>query len=121
MRLRKGHNQLDTNTFRRMKLAPSPACHYGLADHTTCAQMTTSADSKTKCVANSSPATHQTLWQQERTGEDSHIHLVDWTLSVAVIEKKICAKDMCLPAESVNSYLIKSYLLLNTHICLMRE
>ena len=35
----------------------------------------TSADSKTKCVANSSPATHQTLWQQGGTGEDGHIHL----------------------------------------------
>ena len=62
--------------------------------------MPASADSKTTCVANSSPATHQTLGQQERTGEDGHIHLVDWTLSVAVIEKKICAKDMCLPAEA---------------------
>ena len=100
MRLCKGHNQLDVHTFRRMKLAPSPACHYGLADYMTCTQMPASADSKTTCVANSSPATHQTLGQQERTGEDGHIHLVDWTLSVAVIEKKICAKDMCLPAEA---------------------
>ena len=108
MRLCKGHSQLDAHTFRRMKLAPSPACHYGLADHTTCTQMPTSADSKTTRVANNSPATHQTLWQQERTGEDSHIHLADWTLSVAATEKKICAKDMCLPAESVASYLIKS-------------
>ena len=48
-----------------------------------------SADNKNKCVANGSPATHQTrLRQQEGTGEDSYIHLADWTLSVAEIEKK---------------------------------
>ena len=43
--------------------------------------------SKTKCVANSCPATHQTLQQQGGTGEDGHIHLAGWTLSVAAIEK----------------------------------
>ena len=32
------------------------------------------------------------LWQQEGTGEDSYIHLVDRTLSVAAIEKK---KNCC--------------------------
>ena len=37
---------------------------------------------------DSSPATHQTLGQQGGTGEDSHTHLADWTLSVAAIEKK---------------------------------
>ena len=36
----------------------------------------------------SSYITHQTLRQQGGTGEDSHIHLADWTLSVAAIEKK---------------------------------
>ena len=51
-------------------------------------QMPASADSKNKCVASSSPVTHQTLQQQEGTGEDSYIHLADWTLSVAAIEKK---------------------------------
>ena len=50
--------------------------------------MPTSADSKNKRVANSSPVTHQTVRQQGGTGEDSHIHLADWTLSVAAIEKK---------------------------------
>ena len=44
--------------------------------------------SKTKCVANSCPTTHQTLRQQGGTGEDGHSHLVDWTLSVAATEKK---------------------------------
>ena len=39
-------------------------------------------------VANGSPATHQTLWQQGETGEDGHIYLADWTLIVAAIMKK---------------------------------
>ena len=43
---------------------------------------------KNKREANGSPATHQTLGQQGGTAEDSHIHLADWTLSVAAIEKK---------------------------------
>ena len=50
--------------------------------------MPTSADSKNKRVANGNPATHQTLRQEGGTGEDSYIHLVDWTLSVAASEKK---------------------------------
>ena len=53
--------------------------------------MPTSADSKNRCAANGSPATHQTLWQQGGTGEDTQIHLADWTLtslSVAMIKKK---------------------------------
>ena len=33
--------------------------------------------------------THQTVRQQGGTGEDGHIHLADWTLSVAAIEKKL--------------------------------
>ena len=49
--------------------------------------MPTSADSKNKRVANGSPATHRTLGQQGGTGEDSHSHLADRTLSVAAIEK----------------------------------
>ena len=41
-------------------------------------EMSASADSKTKCVSNSCPVTHQTLRQQGETGEDGHIHLADW-------------------------------------------
>ena len=53
------------------------------------AETPTSTDSKTKHEANCSPATHQTLQQQQGgTGEDSHVHLADWTLCVAVIKKK---------------------------------
>ena len=52
------------------------------------AEMPTSADSKNKRVANSISATHQTRRQQGGTGEDSYIHLGDWTLGVAAIEKK---------------------------------
>ena len=36
--------------------------------------MPPSADSKNKCVANSSPATHQTLQQQRGTGELRQLH-----------------------------------------------
>ena len=50
--------------------------------------MPASVHSKTKCVANSSPATHQTPRQQGETGEDSHIHLADWNLSVAMQRSK---------------------------------
>ena len=39
-------------------------------------------------MANNSAVTHQTPRQQGGTGEDGHIHLADWTLSVAAIEKK---------------------------------
>ena len=45
-----------------------------------------SAGSKNKRVANGSPATHQTLRQQGGPADDSHIHLADWTRSVAAIE-----------------------------------
>ena len=44
--------------------------------------------SMAKCVANGSPATHQTPRQQGGTVEDGHIHLTVWTLSVAEIKKK---------------------------------
>ena len=58
-------------------------------DGQTCtAEMPASADSKTKCVANSHAATHQLLRQQWETGEDCHIHLAGWTLSVVAVEKK---------------------------------
>ena len=52
------------------------------------AEMPTSADSNNNCVANGCPVTHQTLRQQGGTGQDSHIHLADWTLSVAAVEKR---------------------------------
>ena len=90
MRLLTGHNRLNAHMFRKMKLAASPTCTCGLEDQTAeliLQTMPPSADSKNKRVTNSSPATHQTLRQQGGTGEDSHIHLADWTLSVAVIEK----------------------------------
>ena len=52
------------------------------------------------CVANSSPATQQTLQQQGGTGEDGNIHLADRNLSVAAIEKKQEKKSMQIPADS---------------------
>ena len=38
-------------------------------------------------MANSSPATHQTLRQQGGTGEDGQFHLADWTFNAAAIVK----------------------------------
>ena len=52
------------------------------------AEMPTSADRKTDCVTNSSPATHQTLRQQRGTGQDGYLHPADWAFSVKTIEKK---------------------------------
>ena len=85
MSLRVGHNRLHAHMFSEMKLAPSPICNCGLEDQTAeqhTAEIPASADSETKCVAKSSPATHQTLRQQGGTGEGSDLHLADWTLSV---------------------------------------
>ena len=44
-------------------------------------------------MASSSPVTHRTLGQQRGPGEDGHIHLADWTLSAAAIEKKKIVRD----------------------------
>ena len=60
----------------------------GALQITCTAEMPASADSKNKRVADSSPATHQTLQQQGGTGEDGYIHFADWTLSAAATEKK---------------------------------
>ena len=91
MRLRTDYNRLNAQMLRKMQLAPSPTCTCGLEDQRAeliLQTMPPSADSKNKRVTNSSSATHQTLRQQGGTGEDGHIHLADWTLSVAAIEKK---------------------------------
>ena len=82
--LRTGRNRLNAHMFRKMKLAPSSLCNSGLENQTTehTAEIPASADSKTRRVAKSSPVTHQTLRQQGGTGEDDHIQLADWTLSV---------------------------------------
>ena len=71
-------------------MRPSWRCSvtFSIFGRTYTAEMPTSADSKTKCVANGSPVTHQTIRQQRGTGEDSDINLADWTLSVAAIGKK---------------------------------
>ena len=90
-RLRTGLNRLNAHVFRKMKLAPSPTCKFcGLEDQTVehAAEKSASAESKTKHVANSSPATHQTLRQKGGAGEDGHVHLTDRTLSVVATDKK---------------------------------
>ena len=58
--------------------------------------MPTSTDSKHKRVANGSPVTPQTLRQQGGTGEDGHIHLADWALSIVVIKKKKNSLRICI-------------------------
>ena len=70
--------------------------------------MPTSADNKNKCVANGSPATHQTrLRQQGGTGEDRYIHLADWTLSVAAIEIKKKKKTIQMFMVAANKCIFK--------------
>ena len=61
--------------YRKMELAPSLTWSYGLEDQTATTERPVSADSKTKCVFDSSPATDQTLEPQGETGKDGHIHL----------------------------------------------
>ena len=93
MRLRTGHNRHNARMFKTMKLAPPPTCNCSPGDLTVghnilqrCPLLQTGR--LNKYVVNSSPVTHQTLRQKGGSGEDSHIHLADWTFSVAVIEKK---------------------------------
>ena len=91
----RSHTHAVTHTlwFTVKKLQPKfdPSFSVSYWDHsdgwTYTAEMPASADSKNNCVANSSPATHQTLWQQGGTGEDGHIHLIDWTFSVVTSKK----------------------------------
>ena len=66
------------------KLYSSPATHQTLWQ-SSYTPNSTAVQLHTKLYG--SPATHQTLQQQGGTGKDSYIHLADWTLSVAAIEK----------------------------------
>ena len=100
--LRLGHNRRNAHIFRKMKLAPLPACNFGLEDQTAehilqrCPLLQTA---RKKCMANSSPATHQTLQHQGGTQEEGHIHLIDRTLSAAAVKKKK-KKKYCSKADS---------------------
>ena len=51
-------------------------------------------------MANSSPATHQTLRQQGGAGEDGHIQLADWTFSVVATEKKKKGQFLLNPSKA---------------------
>ena len=92
MRLRTCHSRLNGHMFRKMKLAPPPTCNCGLEDQTAehilqrCPLLQTARTNVWPTAVQL--YTHQTLRQQRRTGDDSHTHLADWTLSVAAIEKK---------------------------------
>ena len=44
-------------------------------------------------MANGNPVTYQTLRQLWGTGEDIYVHLADWTLNAAAIEKKKKKKE----------------------------
>ena len=104
MRLRTGHDRFkNAHMYRKMKLAQPPTCNITAVLKTRqpniitlqrCPLLQTARQSVS--VANSSPVTHQTLRQQGGTGEDSHIHLADWTLSVAAIDKKEEEEDHCI-------------------------
>ena len=45
-------------------------------------------ENRDRIMAGKVPAMHQTLWLPGETGEDGHICLAGWTLSVVVTEKK---------------------------------
>ena len=113
MRLRTDHSQLNAHMFKTMKLAPSPVCNCSLEDQTAehllqrCPLLQNS--SKNKCVVNSSSATHQTLRQQGGTGEDGYIHLADWTLSEAAMEKKNQHFISTLLAQMILCHRLYSY------------
>ena len=79
------------HAYRKMKLAPSPACNCGLenqtAKHYILQRCPLLQAAQTKCMTDSSPAINIQLYmrQQRVTEKDSYIHLADWTFSVATI------------------------------------
>ena len=93
MRLSTGHSRLNAHMFREMKLAPSPIRNCGLEDQTAeliLQRVPLLETARTNvCTTAVCTATHQTLWQQGGHGEDGHIYLADWTLSVAAIQIQI--------------------------------
>ena len=92
MRLHTGHNRLNAHMFRKMKLAPSPTCNCGLKDQTAekilqrCPLLQTARTS----VWPTAVQLHTKLYgiREELEKTLSYIHLPDWTLSVAAIEKR---------------------------------
>ena len=75
--------------YRKMKLAPSPACNCGLEDQTAeyilqrCPLLQTARTN----VWPTAVQLHIKFYGS-REREDSHIHHADWAVSVAAVEKK---------------------------------
>ena len=97
----------------KIKPAPSPTGNCGIEDQTAehilqwCLFLQTARTNA--CPIAFQPYTHQTLRQQGGTGEGSYIHLADWTLSVATIEKKNkCPKNRCQPKRFNEQYILSN-------------
>ena len=91
MRLRTGHNLLNAHMFRKMKLAPSPAAVLKTTQpnmYCSNAHFCKQQDKMCGQQQYSYTPTHQLLRQQWGTGEDGHIQLAGWTLSVVAVDKK---------------------------------
>ena len=87
MRLRTGHNRPNAHMFKKTKPAPSPIRNCGLKD-----QMAQHMLQRCRLLQTPRTTVRPTgaqLHAKGGTGEDSHIYLADWTLSVAAIEKDI--------------------------------
>ena len=78
VRLRTGHNRLNSHMHRILKLAPSPTCPCGQEDQTTehvLQKCPPSQSYKRRCVACRHFPDDQTLRLQAEAGEDDVIHL----------------------------------------------
>ena len=121
MRLLTGHNRL--NAHRKMKLAPSATCNCGLEDQTAKHILQTVRTNVWPTAVQLHTKLYVSKEEVEKTAtfilqtglrEDSHIHLADWTLSVAAMKKK-AGLDVCfLVVNPVNSRLWHSPCLAHT-------
>ena len=48
--------------------------------------------------------THQTLLQQGGTGEDGHVHLADWTLSVVAFKLSVALRPHAETIRIIRTY-----------------
>ena len=98
------------HAYRKMKLAPSPACNCGLenqtAKHYILQRCPLLQAAQTKCMTDSSPAINIQLYmrQQRGTEKDSYIHLADWTFSVATICSRQQDKKKLTCRQQQSSY-----------------
>ena len=81
----------ETPWFSSRKHHHQPATDCGLEDQTAehvLERCPLPQTRRKKCVADSSPATHQTAWQQRGTRKDGHVHLADWAFSIVAMMMK---------------------------------